>query len=414
MPNRLNDPGNANEPLIFEAPDDLTENREVWVATAGGVDWGGCEVWVSTDGSRYKKAGKVEGPARYGTLRSIFPTGTDPDTTNTIAIDLSISNGEVDGGTQGDADNESTLCYVDGEICAYQSASIVSNYQYDLGTYIRRGLHGTTIAEHASGAWFAMLDDGIAKLPYRKKLIGKALYIKLVSFNVFGKQKQDIDDIEPYLFTPTGNSQPWERDEIPEIPEIPVDPGSGLQIRLKDGTGTEFYERDLQVTWDDLRDLFPGVLFKDYQVDVMASDGVTVVATYYAKTELFKYKLTQNRRDFGGTASRSIKLRVRCRAKDGRLGAWTAVTEFTNSPASMDGYSPTVTSSSKGIDVDWESWTEPPDIKQYLIYCDQNADPITLKAKCGGRITHKRLNIKVRAGQTYYVKIIPADEFGTT
>ena len=57
-------------------------------------------------------------------------------------------------GTQADADNLVTLCYVDGELISYRTATLTAAYQYDL-TYLRRGVYGTAINAHSAGSNFA-------------------------------------------------------------------------------------------------------------------------------------------------------------------------------------------------------------------------------------------------------------------
>jgi len=203
------DPGNAVAPIVFEAPVQIAQSGlEVWLATAGGANWGGCDVYVSSDGSTYKLAGRKHGPSRMGVLATAFPAAADPDTVDTLAVDLSESGGALLSGTQQDADLARTLCWVDGEFVAYETATLTGASQYALGTYIRRGLYGSTIAAHAAGAGFVRLDDAIFSLSYDKSEIGATIHIKLVSFNLYGGGLQQLASVTDFTHTIAGPPPP--------------------------------------------------------------------------------------------------------------------------------------------------------------------------------------------------------------
>ncbi|MDE2229894.1 MAG: phage tail protein [Alphaproteobacteria bacterium] len=203
------DPGDALAPIVFEAPAQIASSGlEVWLATAGGPNWGGCDVYVSSDGSTYKLAGRKHGPSRMGVLTTAFPSGSDPDTADTLAVDLSASAGALLSGTQADADLGHTLCWVDSEFVSYETATLTGANRYALGTYIRRGLYGSAIASHAAGAGFARLDDSIFALPYDKGQIGTTVHIKLVSFNLYGGGLQQLASVTDYTHTILGPPPP--------------------------------------------------------------------------------------------------------------------------------------------------------------------------------------------------------------
>ena len=113
----LTDPGDTNPPIIFEPPVVLSGGAyEVWLIASGGSDWGGCQVWISIDNATYALAGTIYRGARQGRLTASLPNHPDPDDTSTLSIDLTQSQGQLLSGTQADADNLVTLCYVDGEL----------------------------------------------------------------------------------------------------------------------------------------------------------------------------------------------------------------------------------------------------------------------------------------------------------
>jgi hypothetical protein len=203
-------PGNVNTPVIFDAPVQLSSGGvlETWIAASGGSNWGGADVWISNDGNTYKLAGRITGGARQGLLTATFSSGSDPDTTNICSVNLTQSRGQLFSGTQNDADIGATLCYVDGELIAYQTATLTSTYNYDLNTYIRRGMYGTTISSHSSGTKFARLDGGIFKYTYDKSQIGQIFYIKFLSFNIYGGAQQSLSDVSPVTHTIVGPPAP--------------------------------------------------------------------------------------------------------------------------------------------------------------------------------------------------------------
>jgi len=179
------DPGVCNTPIIFDAPGALTAlGYELWIATSGASsEWGGCQVWVSTDDITYKQVGSMYGPSRYGSLSANVAAGSDPDTTDTFSVDLSISKGVISSGSTSDADAHNTLALVAGEVISFSTATLTGANAYNLTTYTRRGIFNTVNGAHVIGDQFIRLDDGLFKYPYDKSLIGSTIYIKLLPFN---------------------------------------------------------------------------------------------------------------------------------------------------------------------------------------------------------------------------------------
>lgn len=202
-------PGDANVPVIFEPPIQaaFTGGLEVDIATSGGTLWGGCDIWISADNTTYAFAGSQNGGARQGVLTSILPIGVDPDLTDTLALDLTESRSQLLSGTQADADNFTTLCYVDGEMISYETATLTSAYKYGL-TYLRRGVFGTPITSHAINSQFARMDNGIFPYAYDKSKIGTTIYIKILGFNIYDGGQQAITDVDPYTYVIQGPPLP--------------------------------------------------------------------------------------------------------------------------------------------------------------------------------------------------------------
>src|SRR5712691_3159667 len=200
-------PGNSNPPIIFEPPAALSGgDLEVWLIASGGTNWGGAQVWVSSDGNTYALAGTLYRGARQGVLTATLPSHADPDTTSTLSVDLTQSQGQMLSGTTADADNFVTLCYCDGELVSYQTATLTAAHKYDL-TYLRRGVYGTPIGAHSTGASFARFgpsDPSLFRYRYPASFAGQTIHVKLPGFNIFGQALQDLSGLTPTSYTLTG------------------------------------------------------------------------------------------------------------------------------------------------------------------------------------------------------------------
>ena len=152
--------------------------------------------------------GEINGPARQGVLAaSIAAPSAQPDVSNEMMVDLTESGGVLASGSTADAQNAVTLCIVDDELCAYQTATLVSGSTYGL-TYLERGLCGSKAVAHAANAPFARLDALIFKYALPSAFVGVPLYLKFASFNIFGQSVQDLSTCAVYAYTPTGASSP--------------------------------------------------------------------------------------------------------------------------------------------------------------------------------------------------------------
>ncbi|HEV2100667.1 MAG TPA: hypothetical protein VGR45_17310 [Stellaceae bacterium] len=202
-------PGNTNAPIIFEPPPELSGNQlDVLIVASGeGADWGGCQVWASVDPGgtgNYAQIGTVFRGQVQGLLTANFPSGSDPDTVNTLSVDLTESQSQLIAGTTADADAFVTLCYCDGELIAYSAATLTSAFKYNLGTYIRRGVYGTTIAAHLTGAQFARIIASTFRQSFPSNLVGSTVWFKFRSFNTLGAQLQQFSAVTAYSYTLTG------------------------------------------------------------------------------------------------------------------------------------------------------------------------------------------------------------------
>ncbi len=200
-------PGDTNTPIIFEAPVQIATNTglETWLLASGSdANWGGCQVFVSTDGNSYNPLpnNTINGQGRMGVSVGSFYGNFN----QTLRVDLTESKGQLLSGTDQDLAQGNTLCYLGGELLAYSSAVLVSPYVYDLTMAFPYpgGLYGTGTEVHPSGTSFGRLDKQVFSFPYDKTQIGQNIYVKLLSFNLFGGGGQNLSDVDPYIHTIIG------------------------------------------------------------------------------------------------------------------------------------------------------------------------------------------------------------------
>lgn len=199
FPNYEVDPGPVSPPVLLNPPSLMVQGQlEVWALVAGlNPFWGGCDAYISTDGSSYAYVGTIDGPSRFGELLTTLASHADPDNTNTINVDMSDSLGVLTSTSATSLAAFGTVSMIDQEAVAYQNVSFLGSNQYALTT-LRRGLYGTTITSHAAGAQFSRLDTQIFKYIFTKAQIGKTIFAKFCSFNVYRRGLQDISTVTPY------------------------------------------------------------------------------------------------------------------------------------------------------------------------------------------------------------------------
>lgn len=201
-------PGSVAAPVFFEPPIELTTatGLEVWCAVSGqSANWGGCDVWVSMDGTNYVFDQTIERGSRYGTLTSALASGASAG----LSVALSGLGGQLLSGSAADAAALQTLCWVGdatgGEFLAYETATLTSANAYTLSGLLR-GAYGTAASAKSGGMDFVRVDSSIAKsAPLDLSMIGKTIYFKFCSYNIYGAAKQGLADIQPYTHVVTGS-----------------------------------------------------------------------------------------------------------------------------------------------------------------------------------------------------------------
>ncbi|MFV0616659.1 phage tail protein [Megasphaera sp. WILCCON 0056] len=182
------------KPVILQPPADLTQNGlELWIGAKGTADmWGGCDVFVSDDNEHYRLAGQITNTARIGNLAAAVAKDA---TTIEVAV-----NGTLLSGSEQDAQRGNTLCWLDGECLSYQTANLLTNGHWQLTGCIR-GQYNTSAVAHAAGVPFARLDATLLHVPFRKEDVGKKIWLKFASYNIFGSGNQSLADVKAYEYT---------------------------------------------------------------------------------------------------------------------------------------------------------------------------------------------------------------------
>lgn len=186
----MNGTASDTTPVIFQPPADMTKDGlELWIAAKGKEqNWGGCSVYLSDDNEHYIHAGDINNSSRLGEVKAYKA--------DTLLVSC---NGQLLSGTAEDAERGNTLCWVGGECLSYTTAILQADGNYLLSGLVR-GQYNTAKRSHAAGESFVRLDNYLLKIPFSKNDIGKTVYLKFVSKNIFGAGEQDLADVKVYEY----------------------------------------------------------------------------------------------------------------------------------------------------------------------------------------------------------------------
>jgi hypothetical protein len=208
-PSASDTPNSVNAPLIIEPPPTLTGNTiELWIGASpqgGDPNWGGCIVSASLDGTTYAQIATIYSAATQGVIPAALPAygGANPDTADTLSVDLTESGGSLSSTSTAAAAQGVTMCYVNGEYLSYTTATLTAANQYNL-TGLYRGQAGMPANGAAAGAPFCLLDSTILKYSVPTAEIGQTIYLKFQSFNIFGGGLQDLSTSTQYAYAIQG------------------------------------------------------------------------------------------------------------------------------------------------------------------------------------------------------------------
>ena len=216
-------PGNSSAPFVFQPPLSISSTPQIWIGVAAqnisnafSPDWGGCEVWFSPNNVTYTKVGQVTAPSTYGVLSQTLAAGADPDVTNTLSVDLTETKGSLASVSQAQADALLSLCYVDGELLSYATASLASLYNYNL-TYLRRGQEWTSSIAHSVASPFMLLNGSVVAIDCPYNLVGTTVYIKCPSYNTAGTNLQSLADVDATTYDVTNIGLVVQNGIVPDV-----------------------------------------------------------------------------------------------------------------------------------------------------------------------------------------------------
>lgn len=366
------EPGNVNAPNIFEPPLDLTSGKnQIWVAVSGGINWGGCNVWVSLDNTTYEMVGTIYGSARYGTLVSAI----DADDTE-MQIQLNTSS-QMFSGTVEDAEVDATLCRVGDEYINYIEATLNGSGLYTLSDVVRGRFDDA--GPHNSGESFVRIDRAIFSHDYNENMVGKQIYLKFTSFNGLQQKEQTLDEVTAYSHTITGSRPSGVK-------------GLSLQSAFE---GTSF-----KVQWQSAAGA------TGYIVQIRS--GGMLLRTVETTNTDYSYSMEEAKID---GVQRAYTIRVA--SKNGSIVSTFAELNISNPvpPQLLNVYT---SATADSITVTWIP-SEVPDLKDYQVWISTSAnfDPDTTAARWTG--TENACTITgLQSTTTYYVRVAARDVWKPT
>lgn len=182
----------VNDVAIFQTVGDVGGNQ-IFVGVNAPSGWGGCSVWLSDNDQTYQRIGNISQQARMGRTKYGFAQ-------NGNFCNVVINQGVLKSGTHIDAERGNTLCWVNGEALSYENVEVHPNNWFTLQGLVR-GQYGTNAINHSADERFVRVDEALFRYPYRKEDIGKTIYLKFTSMNLFGSNEQGLDEVQSYQYT---------------------------------------------------------------------------------------------------------------------------------------------------------------------------------------------------------------------
>lgn len=366
------EPGNVNAPVIFEPPLDLTNGaNQIWIAASGGINWGGCNVWVSLDNTTYERIGTIYGSARYGSITESLSSSE-----TSVQVQLNTSS-QIFSGTVEEAQVDATLCKIGDEYINYVEATLNGSGLYTLSD-LHRGRFNNA-QSHLAGEPFVRIDRAVFEYDFNQNLIGKQAYLKFTSFNGLEQKEQTLDEVTSYSHTISGGT-----------------PSSVKGLSLQSAfIGTSF-----KVQWQ----ITVGA--SSYIVQILSSGSL--LRTIETTNSDYSYSIEEAKVD---GVQRSYTIRVA--SKNG--GVTSAFAEMNISNPVPPQLSNVYTSATKdSITVTWIP-SEVPDLKDYQVWISTNPnfDPDALSASWTG--TDNACTIGgLQSTTTYYLRVAVRDVWKAT
>jgi hypothetical protein len=199
----LASPGTA-EVVLFEAAGRAVgfAGNQIWMGACGtSSSYGGTNVFASQDNVEFVQVAQLKQISVLGELAAALPVGSDPDTTDSLVVELAENSAGLVSATQQAANNDTTLCYVDGEYISFSTAALTGQNTWTMDSYLRRGQLGSAITAHAIGGLFLRLDSTIVKYTYDPTWNGKQVFFKLQPYNTSGQNATPLSSLQSIALT---------------------------------------------------------------------------------------------------------------------------------------------------------------------------------------------------------------------
>jgi hypothetical protein len=198
-------------PVIFEPTYAAAGATEIWIAIGAPANFGGADIWVSTDNSTFTLAGTFDGNSRVGILTGGLPSvpPASPglptiDATNTLTVSMAETGAQLLSGTHDDAQSANTICYVGGEFLSYATATLGAGSTYSLSYLVRGQFDSAPVASSAGTPLVRLSSGSYFRFPLSDDRIGATLYFKILPVNAFGGGQPTLDEVSSYPYTVQG------------------------------------------------------------------------------------------------------------------------------------------------------------------------------------------------------------------
>ncbi|MEQ1935301.1 MAG: phage tail protein, partial [Fimbriimonadaceae bacterium] len=195
-------PGNTTLPIVptefiawsgTEIHDDHMGIAGFYAAGWGESGWSGANVYYSLDGgTTYILGGAMPSRSAFGvttsTLSAVGAVADTFDDTNTVAVNLTLSEGALASDTDSNIEAGSNQAIIGEEIVGFGTATLGATYNYTL-SHLRRGERASVMSGHATGERFCQLTSAVVRVALPDSAIGDTVKVKVVS------TREDIADV---------------------------------------------------------------------------------------------------------------------------------------------------------------------------------------------------------------------------
>lgn len=293
--------------------------NQLWVGVAAGDNWGGSDIWVSSDGtSNYRRMATVNVRSRMGTLASSIASASAELQPSQVLDVLNTGSSQLGSVSQADLDALRSVVWVNGELLAYRDATLTAANRYSL-SYLRRGIYSTSASAHSTGAPWLRADDSVVRWNVADADLGSTIWLKVTSRSATGSYIQGLDEVAaiPVTLTPS-----------------PSPPGAVPALSLT----TPFVSTYFDINWG------TADRATDYEVQITSTASGAVMRTVYTSARSLRYLHADAMDD--GYALRDYTINVRGRNPGGN-GPWSTLSVSNPAPAAITGVDASGTGTSR-------------------------------------------------------------------